>query len=246
MASEDLKNILANLEIPEPQAKIYLALLELGGATYTEIAKQTSIKRTTLYYSIEKMEKKGLIKKSLDNKRLEPVSPHQVFDTLQKNNLSFYHALPLFQALVNQSSQIARVKFYNGTKGIQQLFLDELNSYKKKKEKILRTVGVGAFYEMDAGFKDQYLRLRQSTGIRTKVLGSPDLKDYEAKYKQQFLGWEVKYFPVQVGKFSTRISASPARVSIIGFLNDKNGIMIESQEVADTFIKLFDYMWGTL
>jgi predicted transcriptional regulator len=246
MASEELKNLLLNLEIPELQAKIYLALLGLGKANYTELSKATKIKRTTLYNLIEKMENRGLVKRGLDKNRFEPIHPHQVFDSLQKNNLAFYHALPLFQSLINQTGDITKVKFYNSTKGIQQLFLDELGAYKKKKEKILRTVGVGAFYKMDTDFKDQYLKLRQSTGITTRVIGSPDLKKYQTEYQHHFANWTVKYLPEGAGSFSARISVSPARVSIIGFLKDNSGIMIESQEIADTFIKLFDYIWKTL
>ena len=58
-SNTNLKNILSNLEIAGEQADVYLSLLEMGQGNYTEIAKKTGIKRTTLYLILEKMEKRG-------------------------------------------------------------------------------------------------------------------------------------------------------------------------------------------
>lgn len=247
MSSEQsLKNILYNLEIPDLQSEVYLALLKLGEGTYTEIAHKTGIKRTTLYPIIEKMEKRGLISKSLDKKTLLPVQPQQLFEKLQNNNLVFFHAISQFRDLMSQPEKMSKVKFYNGRKGIQQLFLDELASYKKQKEKILRTVAGASFYSIDADFRDQYAIKRQETGINTKIIASSDLKEYVKKYQKQFSMQEVKFLPGNLGSITGRISASPSRISLIGFSKDNSGVMIESQEVAETFIKFFDYIWGLM
>lgn len=243
---QELKDILFNLEIPDMQSEIYLALLKMGEGSYTEIAKKAGIKRTTLYPILEKMEKRGLIKKSLDKKVFLPVEPQQLFEKLQGNNLMFFHAIPQFQDLMKRPEKMAKVKFYNGRKGIQQLFLDELASYKTKKESILRTVAGASFYAFDADFRDEYAIKRQETGIETRLIVSSDLKEYVKKYKIQFSMQKVKFLPDTLGNITGRIAASPARISLIGFLKDESGIMIESQELAETFIKFFDFVWGMM
>lgn len=240
---ENLKDILFNLEIPDAQAKVYLALLQMGEGSYTEISRKAGIKRTTLYAILEKMEKRGLIKKSLDNKTFLPAPPQQLFEKLQGNNLIFFHAIPQFQDLMKRPEKMAKVKFYNGRKGIQQLFMDELALYKNKKERILRTLAGASFYAFDAEFKDDYAIKRQETGIETRLIASGDLREYVKKYKKQFSMQKVKFLPDSIGNITGRISASPARISLIGFLKDESGIMIESQELAETFIKFFDFVW---
>ncbi|MFH1192507.1 MAG: helix-turn-helix domain-containing protein [bacterium] len=243
MPEENLKDILYNLEIPDMQSEVYLALLKLGEGNYTEIAKKTGIKRTTLYPILEKMEKRGLIKRGLDKKVFLPVEPQQLFEKMQGNNLMFFHSIPQFQDLMKRPEKMAKVKFYNGRKGIQQLFLDELASYKTKKENILRTVAGASFYAFDADFRDEYAIKRQGTGIETRLMVSSDLKEYVKKYKKQFSMQKVKFLPDTLGNITGRISACPARISLIGFLKDESGIMIESTELAETFIKFFDFVW---
>lgn len=240
---ENLKNILSNLDIPENQSSVYLALLKLGKANYTQLAKETGLKRTTLYSIVEKMEDKGLISQNLADRTLQTIHPRQLFDKLQNNNLVFLHALPQFESFMQKADNVAKVKYYNGRKGIQQLFLDELTSYKNKQEKVLRTVSGASFYSIDAEFRVLYAKQRQEMGIETQIIGSADLLPYINKYGNQFINLKTKYLPESTGPITGRISASPSRISLIGFLEDESGIMIESKELADTFIKFFDFAW---
>ncbi len=246
MPEENLKNILYNLEIPDMQSEVYLALLKLGEGNYTEIAKKAGIKRTTLYPILEKMEMRGLIKKGLDKKVFIPIMPQQLFEKLQGNNLIFFHSIPQFQDLMKRPEKMAKVKFYNGRKGIQQLFSDDLEAFKNKKDKIFRSVSGASFYAFDAEFRDHYAKERQKTGVETRLIVSDDLREYVKKYKIQFSMQKVKFLPATLGSITGRIAASPERISLIGFLKDESGIMIESAELADTFITFFDFVWGMM
>ncbi len=246
MASNELKNILNNLEISGFQAEVYLALLEFGELNYTELSQKTNIKRTTLYSIIEKMENKGLINRSLDKKKIQAIHPQQIFEKFQSNNLIFHNAIHQFQAIMKKPEKITKVKFYKGNKGIQQLFLDELASYKTKKEKILRTVAGASFYAQDLDFRDQYAIRRQEMGIDTRIIASFDLEKYIKKYKKQFSMQKVKLLPENMGVINGRISASSSRISLIDFNKDKSGVVLENKEIADTFIKFFDFVWSLL
>jgi HTH-type transcriptional regulator, sugar sensing transcriptional regulator len=242
-SNETLINILNNLEITGEQAQVYLALLELGEGNFTEISRKIGIKRTTLYNVVEKMERKGYVKKSIDNKKFESIQPQQLFEKLQSNNLVFFQAMPLFKSIMKKPVNLSKVKFYSGNKGIQQLFLDDLEAYRGKEEKILRTVSGASFYSTDADFRDQYAIKRQEMGIETRIISSYDLKPFVEKYRKQFSMQEVKFLPESLGPITGRISASLGRVALIGFTQDKSGIVITSKELADTFIKFFDFVW---
>ena len=245
-SSQPLKDILYSLEISDSQSEVYLALLELGDANYTELSKKIGIKRTTLYSIIDKMEEKGLIKKSLDKKTFEPVHPQQVFEKLQGNNLIFFHALPQFQSLMKQPEKITKVKFYKGRKGIQQLFIDELAYYKTNQDKVIKILSGAAFYAYNAEQRDQYAIKRQQMGFDTRIIASYDMKDLVKKYKKQFSTQKIKILPENLGNMTGRIAASPSRISLIGFIKDESGIIIESKELADTYIKFFNFTWNLL
>lgn len=245
-STNELKNILNNLEIPDLQAQVYLGLLELGEANFTEIAKKTGIKRTTMYAIMEKMEEKGLVQKSLDKKTFQPIHPGKIFEKMQTSNLIFHHALPQFQAIMKQPEKITKVKFYKGTKGIQQLFLDELTSYKTKEKKIIRIIAGASFHAQDPEFKEEYADKKYEAGVVSRIIASHDLKEYINKYKKLYSVLDVKLLPESLGKITGRIAAGPSSITLIGFLKDQSGITIESQELADTFIKFFDFVWDLM
>jgi len=55
---------LQNLDLNPNEAKTFLAILEIGPASISDIAKRARIKRPTTYYLIEELIKKGLFSKS--------------------------------------------------------------------------------------------------------------------------------------------------------------------------------------
>lgn len=244
MSSDELKNILVNLEIPEDQAGIYLKLLELGEANYTELSRTTGLKRTTLYLIIGKMQKRGLVNKNVDGRKFQPTAPARLFELFQNNNLAFYHSLNVFQGLMRKSQQLTKVKFYNDKKGVQELLLDELEEYKRSKDKTLRVVGSAMFQLTDPQFFKQYQDRRKELGVKTKILAHEDVKRFEKEYAK--LAIQMKYFPSGNGPFHGRVSCTQTRVTLWNLLGEQNGIIIESRGIAETFIQWFDTTWELL
>ena len=58
-----IKELLKSLKFSEKEAKVYLALLELGSAKAHDIARKTGINRTTVYDLLEILLHRGLISK---------------------------------------------------------------------------------------------------------------------------------------------------------------------------------------
>src|SRR3989338_2859882 len=66
----NLQETLQKVGLSEKEAKIYLALLELGQATVLELAKKSGIKRPTVYVVIEEMREKGYVAKAMRERRV--------------------------------------------------------------------------------------------------------------------------------------------------------------------------------
>ncbi|MEZ4103645.1 MAG: helix-turn-helix domain-containing protein [Candidatus Paceibacterota bacterium] len=60
---------ISDLGLSKTEAKVYLSVLELGEATIQEISKQSKIKRTSLYYILEKLNKESVILATKRNKK---------------------------------------------------------------------------------------------------------------------------------------------------------------------------------
>ena len=71
---------LGKLGFNQSEAKIYLALLDIGEAQAGQISKKTQINRTTVYDSIERLIGKGLVTFVIqaNKKAFQAVSPDKI------------------------------------------------------------------------------------------------------------------------------------------------------------------------
>jgi len=65
-----LQKNLQNLGLGDREIEVYLAIIELGKSTPAQIARKTTINRTTVYANIKSLLKKGLIGEDLGGKSL--------------------------------------------------------------------------------------------------------------------------------------------------------------------------------
>ena len=79
------KNLM-RLGLTENEAKVYLALLEIGSTSAGEIIKKTKLHRNIVYDNLEKLIEKGLVSFVLikNIKHFEVNSSHELWDFIDK------------------------------------------------------------------------------------------------------------------------------------------------------------------
>src|SRR3989338_10454756 len=121
------EKVLQNIGLNEKQAKIYLALLELGKGTVVEIAKKSELKRPITYIVLDGLRKKGLVSELPAKKRKIFVAEDPA--VLEKNNRQnldeFRDMLPMFRALYNRAAK-PKIKFYDSKDAIESLYYNEI------------------------------------------------------------------------------------------------------------------------
>ena len=86
---ENTANELANFGLTKTQAKIYIALIALGVASASEIAKSSKIRREEVYRLIPELEKRGLITRKLKAPRkFSATQPETAIQILTKAKLN--------------------------------------------------------------------------------------------------------------------------------------------------------------
>jgi sugar-specific transcriptional regulator TrmB len=145
---------LQNLGLNETEAKVYLALLKVGGASVGSLSRESGIARTTLYYSIEELKKKGFVfEKVIDQKRrLIPRSPEflekQAKNQANKANevaRSISDIIPALKKLAKEDSSFSTVNHYQGKESVWEVF-----------EIILRTNRDSYWYGFGSNFLENY------------------------------------------------------------------------------------------
>jgi sugar-specific transcriptional regulator TrmB len=238
---------LIELGFNQKEAKVYLALLELGPSTATEIARKAQINRTTAYDILDSLAGDGLINLLGETKiqKYAAESPEKVIKFLENKISKTKEQLSMAQVLLPQLLSIystkekPKVKFYEGVEGMREAFEDTLTA---EREILAYAVGEDMYQALsDKYFKD-YFKRRTLKNIRVRVI-APDtpesravvVNDTQELRTSLLVPKEQFYFSIEMNIYSNKVMVASWR--------EKFAIIIESAEIADAQRKIFELSW---
>ncbi len=237
-----LRSIIEQLGYSPNEVTVYLAALELGGSTATEIAEKAKLPRTSVNLIIAALHKKGLMNSFLLRRRKiwAGENPERLLITLRESEAALKLVLPELQSLRHDTGVKPTVRTYAGASEIRQI-LNDIIETKHNFSAIVSwddwTETLGGSYAQDfieSRFR-HHLRIRLITP-RTPTSITLKKKDAQEMRITQFLPDAV------VIKNSNFIYGN--KVAIIS-LNKKRpvGIVIEDQDIRHTMEILFESLW---
>jgi sugar-specific transcriptional regulator TrmB len=237
-----IKSVIEQLGYSSQEAAVYLAALELGGSTATDIAAKARLPRTTVNLIITALSKKGLMNAYIQRKRKiwAAENPERLMITLKEREAALKLVLPELQSLRHDTGVKPTVRAYAGVEEIRQIMNDILES-KHHISAILSwdewKALLGEHY-MDDFIESryrQYLRIRILTP-KSKAAAELKARDGEELRTTQFLPSSLE---INNCNF---IYAN--KVAIIS-LNKKRpvGILIEDQDIHHTMEVMFESLW---
>lgn len=236
------EKVLQNLGLNEKQAKVYLALLELGKATVVEIAKKSGLKRPTTYVVLDDLKTKGLVSAVPEKKRtLFTAEAPAVLEKNSRQNLNEFHEmLPLLRARYNRGAK-PKIRFYDNKDVIENLYYNEIFPAKKiyfygTSIKKLNEVWPKMLAVLDSYcFPKKKKKLKNTLEI---VGNEPDDIAYAKKYNGIR---QVRILPP--GKKFLADSAIADDKILITSLDNMFAVMIESPDLADTYRAVIELAW---
>jgi sugar-specific transcriptional regulator TrmB len=123
-----LTNDLETIGFDRKEAKLYLALLELGEASIAQIADEAGLQRTTCYHLIESLTGKGWISiTTRRNKRLySAIEPQKIQRDLEEKQMLAEQLIPQLNSLVGFAKKKPTIKFFEGVAGMIEMLKDQL------------------------------------------------------------------------------------------------------------------------
>lgn len=117
------QSLLQKLGMTGKEIKLYLKLLEFGGAGANTLAKSIGENRTSTYSLLTAMQKKGLISffKKGSVKYFSATSPKVLVDRFCDDASQLKGLLPQLLAITNIYAQKPKITFYEGVEGIKQI-----------------------------------------------------------------------------------------------------------------------------
>lgn len=247
---------LTQIGLSENEAKVYLALLELGSATAQQVAQKAGVNRPTTYVQLESLIKVGVVStferesersgvsktyfRAEDPDHLKKILEGSRRD-LDKKEQILSETLPELGKLFLTSGERPRVRFFEGVEGLLTMQDEFLKTPDKSIESVASTDDVLGVFPTHP---QAYMPRRVKKGIRAKLLYTSS-QGKIFKNKDEAALREARYIPAEKFPFSFDLTLYDFHVAI-SVLKPKDfpyGIIIESEEVAKSFRSLFYLAW---
>ena len=122
-----LEKYLQEIGLNEKEAAVYLALLQYDNAAVIDLAKKTSINRSTTYTVLESLAKKGLVSETTVGKktRYQAESPERLETfverqkvVLEEHSKRLKDIIPQIKSVQRETGEKPIVKYFEGRQGI--------------------------------------------------------------------------------------------------------------------------------
>jgi len=235
---------LEKLNLNKKEAKLYLALLELGEANLQTIADKAKLKRTTVYDVLDSLKEKGLIRLTSRGKRIYyyAENPKVIELVFQEKINKLQNILPELLAMANLIEKKPKIQFFEGIEGIKNIYRDTL---KYKSQEILAWESPEAITYFDIDYLwEEYVPQRiknkiWSRGFAPNTKEMKHVQKYDKQHLRQLRLIDFKdglFFEVEINLYAGN------KIGIMSF-KEEMGLIIESKKIYNTLKAIFELQW---
>lgn len=238
----NLENILNHLGFAKNEVAIYLAALELCNASAQDIAKEADLPRTTAYFVLNKLVRRGIVGKTLTHGKTRFIAePPQRLQTIIRDlDKELTKTMPELEARFNKSNIKPKIIFFEGKMAIQKVLDDTLQSRPKE----ILEWNTDEFFKHDTYSIDRlYIDKRVKLGIHARRIAG------------EGSGWQTKHRRYDKAELSQTVIVPKdmfwpnIEVNIynnkVAFINyvEKMSLIIESEPIAQAMRQAYELSW---
>lgn len=237
-----LRAVIEQLGYSPHEVTVYLAALELGGSTITEIAAKARLPRTTVNLVIRSLQKRGLMNAYLQRRRKiwGAENPEKLMIALKESEAALKVVLPELQSLRHETGVKPTVRTYGGPAEIKQIMNDIIES----KHHMLAMLAWDDWTELlGKTYLDDFIETRTRHYLRIKLLTPKSKAAVALKQKDSAELRITQFLPEHIAIGNANFIYAN-KVAIIS-LNKKRpvGILIEDEDIHHTMEVMFDNLW---
>lgn len=244
--TSQIKINLRSFGFSEKEVDVYIALLELGKGTVSEISRKAGINRTTGYDILSSLATKGIVSVSGKEPKQEYVaeSPTSITEYLKKLASETAEHIKKSEELVPELEVMhslknrPKIRFYEGKEGVQHAYEDTLTS----SEPIRAYATLDDMYKALPNYFPEYYKRRAKKDISIRAIVPKTPAGMERSKHDTDEKREIAFVPADKYYFSPEINIYDNKVMIASW-REKLGIIIESEEIADAMKKIYELAW---
>ncbi len=225
--------------------KVYLALLELGSATVSDLVKKTALHRSYIYDILDKLIDIGLISFTVKNnkKYFNSENPERILQVLKvkgqiikESENEIKKILPELMRIQGIVIEKHEAKIFVGKEGIKNILEDIL----KVKKDFVVFGAEGKFKDIFKWYFDNWQARRVKLKLKHKIIYNAKLRENRPVKEQKLI--EIKFLPDEY-EFPATTIVYGNKVGIIIWNINSIAFIIESSEVAKSFLNYFNLLW---
>lgn len=233
---------LESLGLTKGEAKVYLALVELGASSVGPIVKKSNVAYSNIYDILNRLIEKGLVSYIIKSKTkyFQAANPRSFSDFFNKKEQElklqkeqFNKILPQLEGLQNTSSK-ENVELFMGLKGLKTAY-EKLFSGLGKNEKNL------FFYIHDKKYGD--IADNFYLGIHDLIKKYPNMGVSNEDGRKSKFNKKVKYIRYVNFPIPGNMEVGRDNLLIISWEKPISAILIYSPSIAENFRKYFFEVW---
>lgn len=236
-----LEDTLVQCGFEEKEAKVYVAVLELGMEKVQEIAKRAGVKRSTTYLILEHLYAKNYIGKTIQHKKIYYTAekPEMVLQSFGRREELFQKLMPFLKTRMGGKETRPKIKLYEGKEGVEKLY-----------DEIYQSASVsffGSINEVDQelkGLREKIKQIIKSQDITVRDLITHDPKDIDFAIAAQGHKYEARVIPKHLDLVSDG-AIYGHKLAIISVRGDAFAVVIESKDIAHTFRSFYELAWAS-
>ncbi len=243
-----VEEVLQNIGLGEKEAKIYLACLQLGQTTVSNIAKKARVKRPTAYVVLQDLAEQGMASIKQTDKMIfyGPTHPKKLLTQLNQKKQLLDNSFPEIMAVYNNRPQKPLVQIFEGTEGMHQVY-EEILEFLKKGKEVIFYGSVDHFVPNDTLTK---MWLKESCNKRYKIReliyhsGENTKWYYEKQNKNPNPKHELRFLMKQKIEILNDNSVFGNKLVIFSTQQDEHfALVIESEVIANSYRAMFEFAW---
>ncbi|HLC64746.1 MAG TPA: helix-turn-helix domain-containing protein [Candidatus Nanoarchaeia archaeon] len=237
--------------LTDGEAKVYIALLELGSSTTGPIIMKSGVARSFIPHILKKLIEKGLASYITQKKvkYYRASEPARILDEIEKRRQNLEQSKEKISKLLPQLSMLRQanpatdIQVYEGFRGLQTAF-EHYHTRVKKGGEIL-SLGIYAFQEEkyhDYWKEDHEKRVKE--GIRCRMLFNKGTDKNILKNRNSYKYCDSRYMASDVKTPSWIFIYND--VSQIFLQDKKQPVVVEiiNKQIAETFRSYFNDYWS--
>lgn len=244
-----MKNTIKDLQqlgLNNNQAKTYLTILKLGKCTASEISKESSVARTTVYDNVRVLKQYDLIEEGYEKgkKHFTAQTPANLKNIIDQKADLITTLVDNLGEIYKSSTKRPKITIQKGPKAFKKMHELSLIHNRKRRTRLIGSVN-NIFSWVTRKYIKKYVKSRIEKGIKNQVITNQKvlkMKDMYSQKKNKESLREIKYLE-NIGSIKTGLFNFDDFVCISPPSDEGFVIIIQSKDFAKTFNSLFEFLW---